>query len=302
MSISLNQPYSPTNNGQPVINPQQLAEQYGWAYSFLTSVPELDQLFQQAVAHGWDATMFQAKLQGTDWFRETSAAARAAQVAKSVDPATYSQQVAAEKANIMASATAEGATLSDSLATTIATQQITYGWNAAQVQQALSQYVKLNADGAFGGQAGQNAMALNELAYNNGVTIDPNTMQNLLQKVAANKGSMEDLQGMIRQAAASKFPGLAQQIQAGENVSSLAQPYTSAMQSILETGPGTANLENPLIQRALNGLDASGQPTGLNMADFQKLLRSTPQWRQTQNGQNATMATARTILQSFGFS
>lgn len=302
MSISLNQPYSPTNNGQPVINPQQLAEQYGWAYSFLTSVPELNTLFQQAVAQGWDATKFQAELQNTPWFQQTAASAREAQVAKIVDPATYYQQVVAEKANIQAAAVAEGAALSDSLATTIATQQITYGWNSAQVNQALSQYVKLNTSGSFGGQAGQNAMALNELAYNNGVSIPPTTMENLLQKVTAGKTSVEDLQGLIRQMAASKFPGLTQQIQAGEDVSSLAQPYMSAMQSILETGPGTANLENPLIQRALNGLDQSGQPTGMNLSDFQKLLRAQPQWRQTQNGQDATMGTAHAILQSFGFS
>lgn len=302
MALDLNKPYSPTNNGNPVINYQQLAEQYGWAYSFLTSVPELNTLFQQAVAQSWDATKFQAELQATPWYQQTSASAREAQVQKVVDPATYAQQVATEKATILEQATAEGAAISGSLASTIATQQITYGWNAAQVQTALSQYIKLNASGAFGGQAGQNAMALSEMAYNNGVSLPPTTMQNILQKVAANKSSMEDVQGMIRQAAASKFPGMAKQIAAGEDVSTLAQPYMSDMQNLLETGPANTSLDNPLIQRALNGLDSSGQPTGMNLTDFQNLLRAQPAWRQTQNGQDATMATARTILQSFGFS
>jgi hypothetical protein len=302
MAIDLNQPYSPTNNGQPVINPQQLAEQYGWAYSFLTSVPELNTLFQQAVAQSWDATKFQAELQATPWYQKTSASARAAQVQKVIDPATYSQQVAAEKATILEKAAAEGAAISGALANTIATQQITYGWDDTQVQQALSQYIKLNASGSFGGSAGQNAMALSEMAYNNGVSLPPTTMQNLLQKVAANKTSMEDVQGFIRQMAASKFPGMTKQIAAGEDVSSLAQPYLSNMQNILETGPATANLDNPLIQRALNGLDSSGQPTGMGLADFQNLLRAQPQWRQTQNGQDSVMATARSVLQSFGFS
>lgn len=302
MAIDLNRPYSATNNGQPVINPQQLAEQYGWAYSFLNSVPELKSLFQKAVGESWDATRFQAELQTTKWFQENSASARSAQVQKVVDPATYSQQVATEKANILAQAASEGAAISSSLASTIATQQITFGWNAQQVQQALSQYIKLNASGAFGGQAGQNAMALSELAYNNGVTLPSSTVQNMLQKVAANNGSMEDVQGLIRQMAASKFPSMAKQIAAGEDVSSLAQPYMSTMQNIMESGPGSTNLDNPLIQRALNGLDASGQPTGMNLTDFQKLLRAQPQWGKTQNAQDTTMATARNILQTFGFS
>lgn len=302
MAINLSQPYSATNNGQPVINPQQLAEQYGWAYSFLTSVPELNNIFKEAVAQSWDATRFQAAITASKWYQTNSESVRNAQTQKVIDPATYSQQVATEKANILESAAKMGASLSDSLASTIATQQITYGWDANQVNQALSKYVQLNSNGAFGGQAGQNAMALNELAYNNGVSVAPSTMQNFLQNVAANKSSMEDLQGYIRQIAASKFPALEKQIAAGENVSSLAEPYTSALQNTLEVGPGESTLDNPLIQRALNGLDQSGQPTGMNVTDFQKFLRAQPQWAKTQNAQTSAMAAAHQILQDFGFS
>lgn len=302
MSLNLSQPYSATNNGQPVINPQQLAEQYGWAYSFLTSVPELNTLFKEAVGQSWDATRFQAAVQASKWYQSNSDAMRRAQTQKVIDPATYNQQVATEKANILASASTMGAAISDSLASTIAIQQVTYGWDGNQTNQALSKYIKLNQSGSFGGQAGQNAMALHELAYNNGVDIAPSTMQNLLQNVAGNKTSMEDLQGYVRGMAASKFPALQKQIAAGENVSSLAEPYTSAMQNTLEVGPGQANLTDPLIQRALNGLDNTGQPTGMNVADFQKLLRAQPQWAKTQNAQASTMAAAHQILQSFGFS
>lgn len=301
MAINLSQPYSATNNGQPVINPQQLAEQYGWAYSFLTSEPELNNLFKEAVAQSWDATRFQAAITASKWYQSNSESMRNAQTQKVIDPATYNQQVASEKASILQTASSMGAGISDSLASTIATQQVTYGWNANQVSQALSKYIKINGSGSFGGQAGQNAMALNELAYNNGVSIPPSTMQNLLQNVAANKTSMEDLQGYVRNVAASKFPALAKQIAAGENVSSLAAPYTSAVQNTLEVGPGQATLDNPLVQRALNGLDSTGQPTGMNVTDFQKLLRAQPQWAQTQNAQNSTMAAAKQILQEFGF-
>lgn len=302
MAINLNQPYSATNNGQAVINPQQLAEQYGWAYSFLNSVPELKQLFQEAVANSWDDTRFQAAITASKWYQTNSESARNAQVQKVIDPATYAQQVAQAKTEIMVQAAAEGASLSDSLASTIASQQITYGWNSDQVNQALAQYIKVAASGGFGGVAGQNAMSLNELAHNNGVSLSPQTMQNLLQNVASNKTSVEDVQGLIRNMAASKFPALQKQIAAGENVSDLASSYTNAMQNTLETGPGSANLDNPLIQRALNGLDQAGQPTGMSVTDFQRLLRSQPQWAQTQNAQDSTMAAAHAILSSFGFS
>jgi hypothetical protein len=302
MAININQPYSATNNGQPVINPQQLAEQYGWAYSFLTSQPELNALFQEAVAQSWDATKFQAELQASQWYQDNSQSVRNAQVAKVIDPSTYAAQVAAEKQEIVATASSMGAAISDSLANTIATQQITFGWTPDQVSKALSQYVKLNQSGSFGGQAGQNAMALYEMANNNGVTISPSNMQSMLQKVAAGKTSMEDLQGYIRQIAASKFPALTQQIQAGENVSDLAAPYTTAMQNTLEVGPGQANVNNPIVQKGLNGLSSDGQPTGMNLTDFTNMLRAQPAWSQTQNAQDSVMGAAHTILQSFGFS
>jgi hypothetical protein len=302
MAINLNQPYSATNNGQPVINPQQLAEQYGWAYSFLTSEPELNSLFQEAVAQSWDATRFQAAVQASKWYQTNSQSVRNAQVQKVIDPATYSQQVASEKASIIEQAQSLGAAISDSLATTIATQQITFGWDSGQVNKALSQYIKLNKSGSFGGQAGQNAMSLYETAYNNGVSISPSNMQSMLQKVASGKTSMEDLQGYIRQIAASKFPALSKQIDAGSTVSSLAEPYTTAMQNTLEVGPGQANVSNPLVQRALNGLDSNQQPVGMNLTDFTNLLRAQPQWAQTQNAQDATMGTAHQILQTMGFS
>jgi hypothetical protein len=302
MAIDLNQPYSPTNNGQPVINPQQLAEQYGWAYSFLTSEPELNSLFQEAVAQSWDATKFQAELQASNWYQTNSESVRNAQVQKSIDPATYSQQVASETQEIQAQAAALGAAISTSLANTIATQQITYGWTADQVSKALAGYVKLNQSGSFGGQAGQNAMALYEMANNNGVSISPSNMQALMQKVTAGKTSMEDIQGYIRQMAASKFPALTKEIAAGQNVSDLAAPYSTAMQNTLEVGPGQANVSNPLIQKALNGLSASGQPTGMDLTDFTNMLRSQPAWTQTQNAQDSAMSTAHQVLQNFGFS
>jgi hypothetical protein len=301
MAINLNQPYSATNNGQPVINPQQLAEQYGWAYSFLTSVPELNSLFQEAVAQSWDATRFQAELQATDWYKQNSESMRNAQVQKAIDPATYSQQVAAEKQSVQEQATSLGAAISDSLATTIATQQITYGWTTDQINKALAQYVTLNKSGAFGGQAAQNAMALYEMALNNGVTISPSNMQSMMQKVTAGSTSMEDLQGYIRAVAASKFPAQAKEIQSGTNVSDLAAPYTTAMQNVLEVGPGQANVSNPLVQQALNGLSSQGQPAGMNLTDFNNLLRAQPQWAQTQNAQTAAMSTAQTVLQNMGF-
>lgn len=301
MSIDLNSPYSSTNNGQPAIDPQVMAEQYGWAYSFLTSVPELNTLFQQAVAQQWTPTKFQAMVQATDWFQKTSEAARNAQVAKAVDPYTYSQNVASETATVQAAANKLGAMISEQTAQTIATQQITYGWNADQVQTALAQYVNMTANGAFGGIAGQNEMALRQLAEKNGISVDDNTMKNIVQNITDNKTSVEDAAGMIRSQAAGKFPAYAEQIMNGVNLSDIAAPYQQTMQKILELGPGDTQIASPKITSALQNMNGQGVPTQMPLWQFAQNLRQDPAWKQTQNAQNSIMQTAKQVLSDFGF-
>jgi len=293
-------PYTASNNGTPTINAQQLAEQYGWAYSFLTSVPELNQLFQEAVANQWDSTQFTAQLKTTNWYKTNSASVRAATAAKATDPVTFSANLAQETANIQQTAASLGADISTGLAKTIASQQVTYGWDAAQVQKALAQYVKLNASGAFGGTAGQNSMALNQLAANNGITINPTTMQNIVQNIADNKMTVEDAQNLIREQAASKYPAYAKQILNGVTLASMAAQYQHTMQNVLEVGPDSTSLTSPTIQAALQNMNAQGIPEPLSLPQFEQQLKAQPQWKQTNNAQSSLMAVGNQVLQSMG--
>lgn len=305
MALDLNQPYSPTNNGTPTIDPQILAEEYGFAYGFLNSVPELKNLFNQAVAQSWDPNLFTAKLHATDWFRTNSAAAREAQTLKAVDPQTYAANIQQAQVDIQAQANSMGATLSPATAQMIAQMQVTHGWNTNQITQALSKYVVEANRGGFGGLAGQNQINLSRYAFERGINIDDQTMKNFLQLIAGQKMSIEDFQGFIREQAASKYPAFAKEIQAGTALTDLAAPYQQTMQKVLEVGPNNTQLTNPLIQQGLNNVVQQGNqpvPTSMTLSDFEKFLKGQPQWKQTQNAQDATMATARQVLSDMGLS
>lgn len=303
MALDLNQPYSSTNNGQPTINAQVLAEEYGFAYGFLNSVPELRNLFNQAVAQSWDSTRFQAALEATNWWKNNSQTARQAQTLKQVDPHTYSAELNQAMADIEQQATSMGATLSSSTLQSIASMQVSNGWNSNQIQMALSKYVIEAGRGAFGGLAGQNQQNLAQYALQRGITIDDQTMKNFVQQIADNKMTIEDFQGYIRKQAASKYPAFAKELMAGTSLSTLAAPYQQTAQSVLELGPEDTQLDSPLVQKGLNNVTQQGNqpvPGSMSLTDYTKFLKSQPQWKKTLNAQNAAMQTAFQVLGDMG--
>lgn len=296
------QPYSPTTNTTATISPQELAQQYGYAYSMLTSIPELNTLFQQAVAGQWDATRFQAALLATKWYQDNSAANRAWIAEGYTDPATQKAQLDAEIQEVQLAASKLGANINPVEMQRLATDYLSRGWNADQLQSAMAMYVNFDANGALGGTSGDNEMTLRALAQDNGVVVSNNWILNVARNIASETTSLQDAEGYIRQQAESLYPNYATLIKAGQNLSDLAAPYAADYQKILEVGPGETAVTNDTMRQALQYKDPTGQNTVMPLWQFDQTLRNDPRWLKTQNAQDTTMSTAHQILQDFGFS
>lgn len=295
-------PYAATQNVVATVDPKELAQQYGYAYSMLQAIPELKTLFNQAVAGQWDATRFQAALLNTNWYKQHSAAQRAYIAEGYADPATQRTQWQAKIADVEAMAAKMGASTEPGIYGELATQYLLNGWSDTQLQQALSKYIEFDANGAMGGQAGDEEMALRSLANNNGVKLSDNWLLTMARHIAADTTTLEDAEGYIRKQAESLFPDYAKQIQAGQNMADLAAPYMSDYQKILEVGPGQTNLFDPTVLKALQYKDPTGKNTTMPLWQFDQTLRNDPRWAKTQNAQDSVMGTAHSILQDFGFS
>lgn len=295
-------PYAPTQNVVAQINPQELAQQYGYAYAMLQAIPELKNLFNQAVAGQWDATRFQASLINTNWYKDHSAAQRAYIAEGYTDPATQHAQWVAQQAAVEAAASKLGASLSQGTVGVLATEYLMNGWNADQLQQAMAKYIQFDANGAMGGQAGDNEMALRALAQNNGVKLSDNWLLATARHIAADSTTLEDAQGYIRKQAEALFPEYSSQIQAGQNMADLAAPYISDYQKILEVSPNQTTLFDPTLMKALQYKDPTGKTNAMPLWQFDQQLRNDPRWTKTQNAQDSLMGTAHSILQDFGFS
>lgn len=285
---------------QPRLSAEELAANYGWAYGFLTSQPELKGIFEQAVAENWQAPKFKAALENTNWWKNTSQKAREAQVLQATDPATFSAQVNAMTMKVRQVANEIGAILPEGMMSKIGEDALRFGMEDAELQYTLAKYIDFTKEGTLGGQAGMAEIRLRQLARANGVDISNQTIKNYAQGIAMGTASMEEAEASVRNMAKSMFPTYAEQIDGGANMMDVASPYMQLAANELEIAPSQMDLFNPIVKQGLNGLNTDGQPHGMSITDFQNYVRSQPQWMQTKGAREQINKVGADVLKSMG--
>jgi len=125
-------------------------------------------------------------------------------------------------------------------------------------------------------------------------------IQDAVRAVVRGSKSEQDFKNDITSQAIAAFPQYEKQLRAGSTLSDLAQPYTQSMSQILEIPPGTVNMFDPTIRKAMSFKDAAGAASAMPLWDFQNSLRKDDRWKKTQNAQDSTMGVAHKVLQDFG--
>ena len=283
------------------LSPEELAAEYGWAYGFLKSNKELRGLFDEAVDGSWSADKFQAKLRNTEWWKKNSDTMRKAQMEKQTDPATYNAKVSAVKVQVQQLAAEMGAAIPPNKLNKVVEQVITTGLDEAGLRNVLGGYIQFQKNGStLNGEAGQYENMIRQFAYTNGVSLDKQAIKNQAQLIARGMATEQDFKNQITNQAISLYPGYTQQLQAGQTMMDIASPYMQTMAEDLEIPYTKISLTDPLIKRALNGVNSQGKPVGLDQTQFQQLIRNDPRWRQTKGAQDGAMATGLKVLKDMG--
>lgn len=283
-----------------------LAEQYGFSRAFFASDPELEALLTRAVkgdsksGGSWDTAKFIAEYRDTKWFKTHSAAYRQNLIQKTSDPKTYSTRLAQTIAALSDEAHKVGAVLTPAQLSALADHALMFGYTDAQIQNSLGSYVKLSG-GQFAGEAGTNAMTLQQAAWRNGIRLSDSSLQNWVQQIAKGNHTTDDFQTWVRNQAATLAPGVADQLKSGMDLYDVAQPYIQSMGQLLELPTTDIDLFDPTIRKALNLTGPDGKATTQSLGDFENSLRHDPRYLKTQGAQDQFMSTAHSILSSFGF-
>lgn len=287
---------------QPVLSLDQLRSEYPTVAALITSVPELQDIYNQAVSGTWSTDKFIAAIQNSHWWSSTSSTARQAFATMKADPATWNQNINNLQAQMTATAAQLGVTLTPQQAQQIAIDAITNGYdqNTAVLDQKMAAFLKPASGNHFGGQAGSYEDQIRQSMMDLGVFMPESQLDNQIQQIVAGKQSVQGVTAQLRTQAASMYPAYSTQINNGMNLSDIASPYMQRAQQLLEMGPGSVNIQTPMIKQALQ-YTQNGQPTAMPMYDFEKQVRQDPRWLSTDNAQDAFMSNAHQVLVNMGF-
>lgn len=289
-------------NNTPVLSMAALQSQYPLVAALISSVPELEDKFKQAIAEQWSTDRFIAAVQNTTWWATHSNTARQVFALMKSDPATYQQNITNLYASIQQMSAQLGASMTQAQLHQFATDALFGGYdqNQAVLNQKFAEFVKPTSGNHFGGQAGTYEDQIRQGMRDLGVFIPEDQLDTQIQQIIGGQSSVQSVLSQLRTQAASMYPAYASQINSGMNVSDIASPYIGRAQQLLEQGPGSMNIQTPLIKQALQ-YTLDGKPTSMPMYDFEKQVRQDPRWLQTDNAQDSFMSNAHKVLTDFGF-
>lgn len=281
----------------------ETAENYGFMLSLFDSNPELKKLFNKAIDKGYSASRFQAELRDTKWWKNNSQGARDFLILQSGDPATAKQKLDQAKIKVRQLAESLGIRKGPGIDKKIdqwALHVVMDGWDDSRLRWDIGKSLTFSGD-VRQGEGGEAIDKLHDVAYNMGVTMSADWYANSARAIVRGTGTQQDYEDQLRKQAKAMFPEWSKQIDAGQTVADLASPYLSSMSQILELPPGSINLFDPTIKKALQYKNPkTGESAPKALWQFENDVRSDSRWKSTQNAQNSMMQVAHQILADFG--
>lgn len=166
------------------------------------------------------------------------------------------------------------------------------------------QELDVKALGAFQGKIGGNTLSqvntLKSYANSFGIQYDQNTFDTYSRDIFAGLTTIADVQEKIRMDAASTYPVYKDQIDKGVSLDALASAYKSSMANILEKDPDSITYNDPILRRALQHIGTDGKPSVKPLWQFEKELRSTPEWEYTNNARDTMDSLSLKVLRDWG--
>lgn len=296
--------FSPGSTASPKLSGSELAEQYGFVSGFLNSNKELKKLFEQAVAGSWSADKFQAKLRNTKWWKTTSKDEREYLLLLKSDPATAKQQMAQAKVKMSQLANQMGMVMTASAKKKVAQAayyMVAQGWDEGQLRNYLGKYVYFTGE-TLQGEGGEAVDDMREYAWSMGVKLDDKFYTDGARAIIRGQATLQDYKSKIMNKAKASFPQWTKQLEAGQTVADIASPYLQSMGNILELPPGSVNLFDTTIKKALNYTNPGTlQKEAKPLWQFENELRSDPRWKKTKNAQDSLFQVGHQVLADFGF-
>lgn len=280
---------------------EDFAAEYGTQAALVNSNPELQALFNLAVAEKWDTNKFQAAFQNSMWFKSNGPTWRLAETARLSDPGAWNSSLTGIKDKIAQTARDMGFELNPADIDKLSNDTLFLSWGKGIDEALLKQHVA--ATGRItgtGGEAATTIQKLKEQATNMGLQYGDEWFANAAQGTLSGQSNMAYYDKIIKDDAKSKYGAFAAQIDAGQTVTSIASPYVQSMARILELPPTDIDLNDPTISQALMGFDEQNKPVAKPVWAFERELKQDDRYFKTNTAVKDMTGLASEIARQFG--
>jgi hypothetical protein len=278
-----------------------LATEYGFAEGFFRGDNELWKLFQAATKGQWSATKFQGEFMKTAWFRARQASIRQWADLTIRDPAEAEAKIVERIADMSDQFTQLGVNLDAGTIRSLATQSLQYQWSQNQVSNVLANYVQY-VPGQTGGGIAALETRIKGLAYDYGVTVTNEQMQQWIQGMIAQTYTEDNVKDFVTDAARAKYTGYTKQLDAGRTMRDIAGQHIAKFSELLEVDPEQVSLDDPVLAKALQGQvdPKTGLPVTQSVFQLSQQVKQDKRWLGTKNARDEMTTATLGVLKDMG--
>lgn len=278
-------------------------KQYGFVGTLANSVPELKTILSKAAKANWSADEFSRAVQDSRWWKLTEDSKKQYSILKATKPGEFAAQRGEMVRKVRALGKEMGVGLGEghgSYLGYIVDQAQMHGYDEATIRQMIGHHLQ-GAKATFGGQAGEVQQQIRAMYYDMGVPYSSYTVNLATRAVIDGSSSVQAQQALVSAQAKSRFPSLSAQIDAGQTVRQIADPYIQTQAQLLEIVPGKISLQDSLVKKGLSQRDSKGQLGLMPLWQYEQEVRKDPRWDQTKNARDQYASIAHQIGRDWGF-
>jgi LysM repeat protein len=313
-------------------SPAQLAAKFGVAAAVINSDKSLQDALNKILGLDGSGTMvtdpeLQTQIiQGTAWYKNQTDTQRKYAFFKQTNPGQFSADLQLNASEIIKMWAENGLPITASQAIQYAEQMMQQAviqdgkvirYDKGYLQKLMAESIKFDKTNTFesngkvvydlDGKLETMAQALYDRAYDYGY---PSTVSNdgfkkwfeaSIKGLVAGTLNTEDIDDELEKRAMSLFPGLKDQMLRGQTLRQAADPWISTIANTLEIDPKSLDLNNDVVQQAVNYTDEKGNIAPMNLYGTKKLARRSKDFDYTQQAKEEKTGIGQIILRDHGF-
>lgn len=278
-------------------------EMYPQYYAIVRNIPEIAQLLEKAINESYTPEKFQAELEQTNWYLQTSGSAREWEMNSQRDPASAQRKIDEQIVIIRDLALSSfGVRLSDERLSQLAEDSLRFGWSNRFLQNAIGDVATTSTTGISQLREGYIGQQLRKTADDYGISVSDATFNQWVNKVAVGQESTATFQDYARVQAKNLFPSISDRIDAGETFQQIIDPYRESAASLLEIDGGTIDFKQPDWIKAVTYQDEKGQQRPMSFTEWNDYVRQNRSfgYEYTEQAQRRAYQVANSLANLFG--